>query len=59
MKYPQKERKELAALYRTVRRDNPAMARLLRRRFKSAVDKLASYIFNSATDHGGLAELLK
>jgi hypothetical protein len=31
-------RRDLAALYRNIRRDNPAMARLLRARMRAATD---------------------
>lgn len=42
-----KARKEMADSYRTIRRDNPGMARLLRRRIKAASDELAWSLFST------------
>ncbi len=42
----QRQRDLLAAVYRDIRKDNPAMARLLYQRLKEATDKTAKWFWN-------------
>ena len=52
-------RKRMADSYRRIRKDNPAMARLIARGVTRAADQFVNDFWNQPSGHGGLAGLLK
>lgn len=56
-----RDRAEMAAMYRKIRKDNPAIARLFYRRQRMMVDEMSKRIFGDAIDlttGGGLSLLV-
>ncbi len=51
-------RRDVVAVYRKVRTDNPAMARLLYSRFKESEEKLIASLFTGSGTEVGLGALL-
>jgi hypothetical protein len=51
-------RRDVVDVYRKVRANNPAIARLLYRRMKEAEEKTIASLFTGSETEGGLSELL-
>jgi len=52
-------RHDVATVYRKVRADNPAIARLLYKRFKEAEEKTIASLFTGSEEEGGLGALIR
>jgi len=52
-------RRDVAGVYRNVRADNPAIARLLYKRMKEAEEKTIASFFAGSGEEGGLAALIR